>query len=218
MLHDWKNCLVSDLPEKRGACYLGVDLGGATSLSAATAFFPETGRMDVYGGVPTVPDLKTRGKADTVGGLYVQMHQRGELYLSPGRVVDAGDFLKHVFALIDWPIHVAGADFYRKSEVLQAFEDCAIYPRIEFRSGKDGGQDIRAFQRAVMTERIRTAENLLMLMCLRNSEVRYDGDHAKLVKTRQHGRIDACSAAVISCGLAETHPVKTGGYRVLTVG
>lgn len=174
--------------------------------------------MDVYGGVPSVPDLKARGKADTVGGLYVQMHKRGELFLSPGRVVDAGEFLKHVFALIDYPIYCAGADFYKKSEVLQAFEDAKIFPRLEFRSGKDGGQDIRSFQRCVLRKRIKMNENLLMLMCLRNSEVRYDGDgQAKLVKSRQHGRIDAVSSSVISTGLAEQYPVKNGGYRVLTV-
>ena len=167
-VQDWKACLVDVLPEKRGPCYLGVDLGGATSLSAVTAYWPETSRFELFGGVPAVPDLRSRGKTDTVGGLYVQMHERGELYLSPGRVVDAGMFLKHAFAKINFSICCAGADFYKKSEVLQAFEDAKIFPRMEFRSGKDGGQDISAFQRAVMTERIRTTENLLMLMCLRS--------------------------------------------------
>ena len=45
---------------------------------------------------PEIPDLVTRGRADGLGGLYVQMAERGELRLYPGRVVPVGAFFADV--------------------------------------------------------------------------------------------------------------------------
>ena len=216
---DWQKCLVGELPEKKGACYVGIDIGGAVSMSSVVAYWPETSRFEVYCALPAVPDLRSRGKNDVVGGLYERMHERGELYLTPGRVVDVGDFLQYAFAQINYPVYCAGADYYKRSEIMGAFEDAGTFPRMEWRGGKDQGLDVRSFQRAVMRGKIKSVLNLAMTMCLKNSEIRYDSANGnpKLVKIRQRGRIDAVSAGVIAVGLSEQYPVRSSGFRVLSV-
>ena len=59
---------------------LGVDLGGASAMTAAAAFWPDTGRLEA-GGVVSVDcrALAERDLRDGVGAAYERMAERGEL-------------------------------------------------------------------------------------------------------------------------------------------
>src|SRR5690606_15406358 len=67
-----------ELPAREGPCILGVDLGGSRSMSAAAAYWPETGRLECVGAFPSSPSLLDHGQSDSVGDRYTQMEERGE--------------------------------------------------------------------------------------------------------------------------------------------
>ena len=79
---------------------------------------------------------------------------------------------------------------------------------IEFRrvgAGKDGGKDVRAFQRLVIQRRFAMAENLSLVTAIAKSTLRRDANgNPGLDKATKAGRIDVLSAAVIAAGLAES--------------
>ena len=91
---DWKACLVEELPEpSRTPVVIGLDLGGATSMTAACIYDPATYRTETYATFPG-DDLRERGRADSVGDTYLHMQRRGELTTQPSRkAVDIQEFL-----------------------------------------------------------------------------------------------------------------------------
>ena len=85
-VEEWENS-IADV-ERTGPYILALDLGDGAAMSAAAAFWPQSGRLQGIAGFPAVPNLKERGLKDGVGGLYVKCHERGELFTTPGRAVD----------------------------------------------------------------------------------------------------------------------------------
>ena len=66
---------------------------------------------------------------------------------------------------------------------------------------RDGSEDVRAFQRAVLDEKLRPLDTLLMSAALADSAVQRDGaGNQKLIRARQHGKIDVLTAAVLAAG------------------
>lgn len=220
---DWRACLTDELPSRDGACVLGFDLGGSSSMTALAALWPGTGRLEVWGAFPGTPDLKQRGAADGVGDRYVRMTERGELAVYGTRVVPVGVFLRDCAERLRGErIIVAGADRYRKAEAIQALEAGRLRWEVAWRGqGKsataDGSHDVRAFQRRVLSRRLTCAPSLLMASAIADSAIQRDAlDNPALDKGRARGRIDALSAAVIACGLADIHesrPRGTWRYR-----
>ena len=46
-IDDWRACEVEALPAREGPVYVGADMGGPVSLSAATMYWPATGRFEL---------------------------------------------------------------------------------------------------------------------------------------------------------------------------
>jgi len=223
---DWHACIVSEMPARRGPVCIGLDMGGSASMTALCACWPETGRLEVYGAFPATPGLAERGLGDGVGGLYIDMHRRGELRTYPGRVTPVRQFLGDCRArLAGERVAVAGADRYRRAEVLTALESAGANWPMQWRgvgaaASADGSADVRAFQRAVLEKRIKTTGNLLLESAIAESALRYDGAGNPALDKRAHAsRIDALQAAVIAVGLArlESKRGSESGYRVVTV-
>jgi len=139
----------ADLPPRAGPCVLGFDFGEAVSATAACAIWPETGRLETWMAFGSVPDLAARGRADSAP--YEMMAVRRELRTYPGRVVKVQDFLADVAAdLSGEVIAAAGADSYKDSEAADFLDYAGLPWPITFRrvgAGKQGGADVRAFQR-----------------------------------------------------------------------
>ena len=106
-LDDFVGCETAELPERRGACYVGLDLGGSASMTAAVAFWPESGRVETWAAFPATPSLAERGLSDGVGRLYVEAQSRGELLTFAGRITPVALFLA---AVVD---ALGGATFKR---------------------------------------------------------------------------------------------------------
>ena len=206
----WDRCETETPPERDGEVCVGLDIGGSSSMTAAVAIWPVTGRMEVWGGFPSTPDLLARGQADGVGRLYLRMESAGELRIYAGRVTDVVAFLEDAAdRLSGEKVLAVGADRYRRSEVLQAFERAGIsWPLVWRGTGAsataDGSADVRSFQRRALSGKLKCSPSLMMQAAIADSKVDRDArGNPALNKARRQGRIDALSAAVIACGLAE---------------
>ena len=203
---DLRGCFVDELPPRQGSCYLGFDFGEATSATAAVAIWPATGRVETWMAFGDVPSLLDRQRRDSAP--YVAMAGRGELRTYPGRIVRPEAFLGDVQTdLAGCRVEAAAADSYKDSEAKDYFDRAAVRWPIDFRrvgAGKDGGRDIRAFQRLTIQSRLRMADNLSLVTAISKSTLRRDGNgNPGLDRANSRGRIDVLSAGVIACGLAE---------------
>ncbi|MYE00964.1 MAG: hypothetical protein F4Y03_06735 [Alphaproteobacteria bacterium] len=204
----WEAVAAERQPERAGPVYLGFDIGGTVSMTAAALYWPETARLECYGAFGDTPDLAARGEADGCGAAYLEMQRYGLLRTWPGRVTPCGPFLAWIGELLHGrrPA-LALADRYRQGEAEDALQAAGVSWPVEWRaqgSGKDGSEDIRQFQRAVESGRLRPGLNLLLEYALSNSRLRYDENgNPALDRRRQHGRIDPLSAAVLAVGAGE---------------
>ena len=207
---DWAACTGLEQPPRDGPVVLGFDAGYSASMTALSALWPNSGRLEVYAALPSEPDLISRGRADGVGGLYETMRERGELSVYPGRVTPVDRFLLEcVDALGGSDVAVLGADRVRRAEVEQALSNAGLNWPIEWRgtgasATADGSHDVRAFQRIVLRGDLHSSESLMMASAIAESELRWDSaGNPALDKSRHKARIDALQATVIAAGLAE---------------
>ena len=205
---DLRRCFMAVPPGREGPCYLGFDFGEATSSTAAAAIWPATGRLETWQAFGDVPSIRDRQRRDDAP--YEAMLARGELRTYPGRVVRPDAFLEDIQAdLAGVRVEAAAADSYKDSEVKDFLDRAAVRWPIDFRrvgAGKDGGRDVRSFQRLIMQRRLRMAESLSLAAAISKSTLRRDGNgNPGLDKAKANGRIDVLSAAVIAAGLAEPH-------------
>ena len=203
---DLRACFVEELPARAGPCYLGFDFGEAVSGTAAVAIWPSSGRVETWLAYGDTPSLTERQRRDS--SPYVQMERRGELRTYPGRVVKPDAFLQDVQTdLAGVHVEAAAADSYKDSEVMDFLDRASVRWPIDFRrvgAGKDGGRDIRSFQRLIVQKRFRMAENLSLATAIAKSTLRRDANgNPGLNRMNSRGRIDVLSAAVIAAGLAE---------------
>ena len=205
-LAEWLRCETDTPPARGGRCYLGVDLGGSLSLTAAVACW-DSGRMEVWVAVPRIPGLAERGRADGVGALYVQAAEDGFLQVLGDRVTDAGAFLERVLADLGGHPTVIGCDRYRKAELLDVLSPLGLTSAVRWRgtgasATADGSHDVRSFQRAVKDGEIGTLKNPMVRVSLGSTAIRRDGSgNPAIDKSKWDSRIDIAAAAVIAYGL-----------------
>ena len=206
---DWSNCTVpkAKLPKREGPCFVGLDAGGAVSMTAAAAYWPQTGLLEVRGAFPSVPDLKARGTKDGAGDSYQTAYDMGELVLFSGMVTPLGDFTRALVSdLAGCDVRSGASDQYRRSEVEQILDaEDVPFPWVWRRmgSGPDGSADTRAFQRAVLRNEIKTAPSLLMPLALKSTVLKRDSNgNPSLHRGGSGARIDVLSACVLAVGLS----------------
>ena len=154
----------------------------------------------------TCPPWRERQRRDSAP--YVAMEARGELRTYPGRIVPPAAFFADLQAdLAGCHVEAGAADSYKDSEIKDALDRAAVRWPIDFRrvgAGRDGGRDIRAFQRLVHQGKLAMAENLSLATAISKSTLRRDANgNPGLDRATSRGRIDVLSSCVIACGLAE---------------
>lgn len=214
-VQDYRKCVTLDAPALAGEIAVGIDLGGSTSMTAAVAISLENGAILVRGAFPDTPSLSERAKADRMGSLYDRMVREGELKCYPGRVTPVVPFLMDFFEEVGalGTVVLMGADRHRKAEAQQAFQEAGLSRVTVAWRGQgasataDGSHDVRAFQRAILDQKIVTAGSTMLEAAIANSVLRFDGaGNPAIDKSSNDARIDALSAAVIAAGLAERIP------------
>ena len=203
-------CANKSRPDRLGPCFLGIDLGGSTSMTAAAAYWPEVSRLETWGAFGDEPGLADRGEADGVGDRYRRMSELGELRTWPGRVTPVSDFLGWIAdELAGESVAGIAADRYRRAECLDAIEAAGVPWRVEWRAqgtGADGSADVRAFQKSIEGKSLRPGESLLLSSAIAESVLRFDANaNPALDKRRRAGRIDCLSAAVLAVGMGARH-------------
>ena len=205
-VQDMKACFVDELPPRKGPVVIGLDVGGASSATAAFMVWPATGRCESLTAFGDTPNLRERSQRD--GARYDLMLQRGELRTYPGRSTPVPDFLGDVAMLVDGSrVLKLAADSHKDAEVLDFLERAGLRWPVDFRrvgAGKDGSRDVRSFQRVVLGAKLKMRESLSLATAVSNSAIRVDENgNPALSKAKSLGRIDVLSAAVISAGIAE---------------
>ena len=202
----WRSAMELPEPEAQAREYvLGIDLGQNAAMSAASAYFAD-GRLEAVAVFPELPTLASRGLADGVGSLYVQMAERGELLQAGRRVSDVAALLREALERWGRPVAIV-CDRWRVAELREKLEgvNFPLAHLVERGQGYfHGGQDVRSFRSAVLAGKVRPSRSILLNAAV--SEARCTGDPAgnwKLSKNTQGGRRanardDACAAAIIA--------------------
>ena len=186
----WERVEAVELRTRSGPLVLGVDLGGASAMTAAAAFWPDTGRLEATAWFPGLPPLAERGLRDGVGAAYERMAERGELLTTRGRTVPVADVLR--WCLEHWgrPAVVVG-DRFKQSELEQALDDAGLSVGVVWRGQgwKDGSADVSAFRRAVLDGRVSAPVSLLIRSALAEAVTVADASgNEKLAKQSEGGR------------------------------
>ena len=203
----WARCEVDELPLRTGAMILGIDLGAAQAMTGAVAYWPSSGRLEAAAWFPMIPSLGERGLHDGVGDTYELLAAVGQLFTMPGRTVNVGEAIRWVCTTWGRPAVVV-ADRFKQAELLQAAEDSSLPCPIVFRGmgWRDGGEDVRLFQRAVLDGRVSAPRSLLIRGALEEAVVVLDGaGNGKLAKGHEGGRRirhrdDVVAAAILAVG------------------
>ena len=191
---------------RRGPCAWGVDLGGSEAMSAAAAYWPESGWLEAVACFAAEPSLAKRGLLDGVGRRYVAMSHRGELVIAGEYVADVGGLLGICLERWGRPDLIV-ADRYRGAELRQVlgaigFPDA--YLELRGQGFKDGGADVRAFRQAVGRGEVLPQKSLLLRSAMSEARVLVDAaGNSKLAKATQGGRRlrardDAAAAAILA--------------------
>ena len=199
---EWAKVESSKNEGRTGPYILGIDPGSGTSMTAASGYWVETGRLEAFACVGGIPNLQVRGDSDGVGPLYLRMASRGELVVTPTRVPDLEDLLIEVKTRWGYPAAIV-VDRWREKELKDALE-AVRFPLCPFvvrgMGFKDGAEDLRLFKKAVFRGRVTPQESLLLRAGMRDARAVSDpAGNKKLAKQSQGGRRwmakDDCVAA-----------------------
>ncbi len=202
--------------DRQGPVVWGIDLGGSAAQSAIAGYWPETGRLETFAAFPSTPSFAERGLRDGCGNLYVTCAQRGELIQSGTNAVDVSALLAESLRRFGRPIRIV-SDRWRDAELKDALIASDVpFTALELRGQgfKDGGEDVRAFRRAVADGRVTPVPSLLLRSAM--SEARTVADPAgnsKLSKNTQGGRRlrardDAAAAAILAVSAGVRQPAR----------
>ena len=210
-LEDWEACTTPDPPARGGPVFIGIDLGGGTSMSAVAFYWPETGRLEAYGAFPARPGLAERGKQDFVGNRYVMMLERSELLIYPGMATNNIRFLEDMFNRIKGEeIGGIGADRYKDKDLMHALLALGRDPdEVEWRGvghGPDGMADVTGFQREVLEGQLKTRPSLILASAINDAILhRHPNGYPTLDKRKHKARIDVMQASVIAGGMGHRY-------------
>ncbi|SKA28435.1 terminase large subunit domain-containing protein [Consotaella salsifontis] len=212
----WLACEASELPPRAGPVVVGIDLGGSASMTAASYYWFESGRLEAIGWFPSHPSLLNRGQVDGVKDRYVQMRGRGELFTLGAQTVPVAEWLVEAMRHVEGEqIAALVMDRYKQAELGEAIDKAGIRAPIVWRGmgWKDGSEDIERFRRACFDRLVKTTPSLLLRSAFSEAVVLIDpASNAKLAKGRSLGRIDAAASTILAVaeGARRTaRPVRT---------
>ncbi len=183
--------------------YLGLDLGGSASMTAACAVY-ESGLVRCIGAFPDEPiTLAERGKRDAVSDLYVRCALEGSLLTTAGHVTDLDEFLPFVLEMIgSHPVASVSCDRYRREELLNALGRAGLgwQPVFRGQGPKDGDADIRATRKLFLSRTLRLKRTRLLEAGIAEADCKISTTGAvQLERSHKTARIDVAQALVLGC-------------------
>lgn len=221
---DWIACAGTVEPAalKGKRCVLGLDLSATTDLTAAVAFFPETGDVLAWFWCPK-ENLDEAERRDQVP--YRLWARQGFITPTPGRAIDHA-FVVHTLGEIAATYQVDGCAYDRwgvKALKKRLEEEGVRLPLVEWGQGfKDMSPALAALETMVLQEQIRHPAHPVLDWCIGNAVVTTDpAGGRKLDKAKATARIDGLQALAMAVGLATREKAKKPSvYRtrgVLTI-
>lgn len=207
---DWLACAgeIADEHLVASPCYVGLDLSAIRDLTAAVAYWPETGAVRVRAWLPA-EGLRDRGLQDRVP--YDVWSERGYLTTIPGRVIDKRQVVRDVAEWLEpFDVRVVAFDRWGISEFKAAMESEGVTLPLEphGQGYRDMSPSLDALDRSILAHALRHAGNPLLTWCIANVAIESDpAGNRKFAKQRATGRIDAAVALAMAVGTA----VKVGG-------
>jgi phage terminase large subunit-like protein len=202
---DWAACAGAvDQAELDGAaCFVGLDLSSVQDITAACAYFPDSGAVLVRAWLPAegIRDRALRDRAPL--DLWADA---GVLTLIPGRVID-----KRVVArdLAEWlapfAVQTVAYDRWGMAELAAALDAEGVRLPLEpFGQGyKEMAPAVDSLERLVIAHELAHAGNPLLTWCVSNVAIETDpAGGRKFSKRRAIGRIDAAVALAMAVGVA----------------
>jgi phage terminase large subunit-like protein len=189
-------------PVEGEACFIGLDLGGSTSQTAAVIAYESGFVRHLSAFASDGLTLGERGQRDNVGDVYERGHAAGDLILTSGRVTDIPEFLSALVERIGpHPAASVSCDRYRQAELLTALQRAGLpwKPRWRGQGPKDGDQDIRAARRLFLAEAITMQRSQLFEAAIGETDVRTSFTGAcQLDRSHRSARIDLTQATVLA--------------------
>jgi phage terminase large subunit-like protein len=205
----WDECATAiPLDERTGeACWLGVDLGSTSDLTAIVAAFRD--EDDGFSLYPFVfaPDDSLRPRQDRGEAQYVRWRDEGYLFATPGNVTD-WDFVESKIRELCERFHVKeiAADPWGARLILSRLTEDGL-PAMEHRQGfVSMSAPMKAFERAALAKKLRHDGNPIFRWCVANVVVDQDpAGNIKPNKSRSREKIDVAVAAIMALGRAEVN-------------
>lgn len=178
------------LPERGGLCIWGLDMGGNKAMTACSAYWPQTGRLEGLAAFPGVPDLVARGKRDGVSDLYQRYHDEGSVVIcGKGRMVlPIPEFLDECFKRFGKPDVMIG-DPFRWAEIQQWLNDrqhsASILPRQNLNDLM--AEDMRAFREACFDGKVSAHRRRLFRASLAMARTRLDAMGREVLAAKAEG-------------------------------
>ena len=184
----------------------GSTLGQNAAMSAAAAYWMDTGGLEAFACFPEEPDLLERGRQDGVDRLYVECAERGELIQEGQLVSDIQALLVEVRARWGSPAAIV-CDRWREAELRQSLG------AVKFRGNAlwlcaawvivTGARTFASFDQPACPIRLQPRRSLLLRSAMSGAKVSTDpAGNAKLAKggegRRARCRDDAAAAAILA--------------------
>ena len=188
---NWRRVEVKGFEGERGNIVVfGLDLSGGAALSALSVFYVESGYLESMAILPSIPDLKEKGKKDGVGNMYIRFAEEGSLITSTGESADIKTLLETGILRYGEP-DVIVADSFRMDLLKTVIRDLQLGCEIsERRMGPyDGANDLIRFRRMVLDGKIKAKKQLIMRHCLSGARTVFDiNDNERVAKNTQGNR------------------------------
>ena len=209
-IEDWAAVCARPVPPRAGRPFLGVDLGGGRSFSAAVALW-RSGRCESVAIAPGIPGIREQERRDRVpAGVYQALVDAGVLRVATGRRVPA---VSDLLALVrQWgPAESATCDRFRLSELRDAAPGLRLLPRVSRWS--ESTEDVRALRRLALDGDlgVEPASRGLLTASLAAAVVSNDdsGNVRMVKRTNNVSRDDVAFALVLAAGALARAPRRT---------
>ena len=186
-----------------GPFILGIDAGTTASLSAAVAYWMDTGRADGFAVLPIKPSLEDKQQNEGAGRIYTSMAARGELIQRGEYVADLKALLQEAVRRYGEPVAIC-IDRWREGDVREALSAVSLPMTSIILRGQGfyhGGEDVRLTRRAALSGELTPVPNLGLRSGVTGARVVRDpAGNEKLSKTTKRIRDDFASALMLAVG------------------
>ena len=222
----WRELLHQPDAPREGRKIWGIDLGGASAMSAIACCW-SSGRLECVGMFGSEPDLASRGLRDGAGEVYQTAYETGELLISGRRIPDIPSLFLEAERRWGRPDKIV-VDRWRADELKDCLGDPSwqSIPLVVRGQGyRDGGTDIRSWSKAVVERRVNPVQPARLLThALAEAVVVTDAaGNSKLAQNteggrRKRARDDVAAASVLSvshAGLDKEQAPTTFSFAVI---